>query len=275
MTRAEVLLMRVLSAMGMLLLCLPAPVVARTIAVGLYPSYPPLDMRDMRTDALEGFDVDLSAALLQRMGMAGRVVETSFAQLIPSLETGRIQMFFNGMMDTPARRQSIAFVDYLQSGVQFLTLSDEPHRPLDPQDMCGRMVAASRITSEPAHLLHWSERICVARGLPPVVLFAAENSADARLQLMEGRVVATLQDSLTAPWIIARNHGRFRALGAPFDMAPLGIGLSKDDRDLTCRVQRALNGLQADGSYLRLIRKWGLPPESALPRTSGALSCPT
>lgn len=266
--------LRVLLA-ACLFLCAPLErAFARVVTVGLYPSYPPLDMRDPATDRLMGFDVDLSQALLQRMGMERQIAETSFAQLIPSLTTGRIQMFFNGMMDTPARRGSIAFVDYLRSGVRFLVLADDPHSPAALTGLCGRPVAASRITSEPAQLIDWSDRFCVARGLPPVVLFAAENSADARLQMMEGRVAATLQDSLTAPWIIGLNHGRFRALGEAFNMTPLGIGLAKDDPALVCKTGAALDALRAEGVYPALIRKWGLPPDSAVPASTGVSSCP-
>ncbi|GBR36698.1 amino acid ABC transporter substrate-binding periplasmic protein [Neoasaia chiangmaiensis NBRC 101099] len=246
---------------------------ATPVTVGLYPSYPPLDMRDPRTDELQGFDVDLGQMLARRMGRTPRIVETSFAQLIPSLLTGRIAMFFNGMMDTPARRNSIAFVDYLQSGLQFIILASDDHAPRTPADLCGRMVGASRITSEPASLIAWSDQNCVREHRPPVRLFATENSADARLQLREGRVVAVLQDSLTAPWTAHATGGLFLLLGDPFDMTPLGIGLPKDDVALACRTATALAALQTDGTYAALIRKWQLPPSSAI-TTARPKDCP-
>lgn len=195
----------------------------RPLSIGMYPSYPPLDMRNTQTNTLEGFDVDLSRALLERVGRPFTIIETSFAQLIPSLLTERIQMFFNGMMDTPTRRQSIGFVDYLRSGLQFMTLADDRFAPRTQPDLCGRMVATSRITSEPASLMMWSDHYCVARHKPPIDLFAAENSADARLQLREGRVVAVLQDSLTAPWTLTTNPGMFHLLGSLLNSHPLAL----------------------------------------------------
>lgn len=257
-----------------------APGRAESLPVGIYPAYPPLDMRNVATGELEGFDVDLARALLGRMGREGRFVETAFAQLIPSLTSGRIGLFLNGMMDTPARRASLAFVDYLQSGVVFVTLAagaeEEAGRiPADLPALCGRRVAVSRITTQPAQLLQWSDRQCVAHGLPPVVLFAAENSADARLQLREGRVAAVLQDSLTTPWVIALSGGRFVPLGAPFDSRPLGIGLSKGEPELSCAVRRAFAVLVADGTYRALLARWHLPPESAVEATAGDTACPT
>ncbi|MFT8417584.1 MAG: transporter substrate-binding domain-containing protein [Acetobacter sp.] len=238
---------------------------APPLLIGLYPSYPPLDMRDPQTNALEGFDVDLGRALIQHMPRSASVVETSFAQLIPSLLSGRIDLFFNGMMDTPTRRESIAFVDYLQAGFQFITLAGEASAPHTLPELCGKMVAASRLTSEPAHLLAWSAEHCVQQHLPPVELFATENSADARLQLREGRVVAVLQDSLTTPWLLQVNNGVFEQLGEPFGLTPLGIGLSKGNSLLNCQITAALAELQANGTYLALIHKWHLPQSSALP----------
>ncbi|GEM15800.1 transporter substrate-binding domain-containing protein [Gluconobacter oxydans] len=240
----------------------PAP---PDLLLGLYPSYPPLDMRDPMTGVLEGFDVDLATGLSQRMGMTPRMVETGFAQLIPSLLTGRIRMFFNGMVDTPLRRQSVSFVDYLQSGFQFVTLSGDDHAPSTLPELCGRMVAASRVTSVPAELLAWSDRNCVAKHLPPVLLFATENSADARLQLREGRVVAALQDSLTLPWTVETSGHTLRALGEAFHLSPLGIGLPRGDSTFICRVSGAFSALQQDGTYLSLIHKWHLPESAALP----------
>lgn len=236
----------------------------RPLSIGMYPSYPPLDMRNPQTNQLEGFDVDLSRALLERIGRPLDIVETSFAQLIPSLLTERIQMFFNGMMDTPARRASIGFVDYLQSGLQFITLAHDPFAPRSLPALCGKMVATSRITSEPASLIAWSNTHCVAQQKPPIELFASENSADARLQLREGRVVAVLQDSLTAPWTIAINTGMFQLLGEPFELTSLGIGLPKTDVHFQCQTTAALAALQADGTYHALIRKWNLPESSAI-----------
>nr|WP_298798988.1 ABC transporter substrate-binding protein [uncultured Acetobacter sp.] len=245
------------------------------VSIGMYPSYPPLDMRNTQTNTLEGFDVDLSHALLERAGRSFEIIETSFAQLIPSLLTDRIQMFFNGMMDTPVRRKSIGFVDYLQSGLQFITLSDDSFAPHTLPELCGRMIATSRITSEPASLIAWSNQHCVAEHKPPVELFAAENSADARLQLREGRVAAVLQDSLTAPWTLTINPGQFRLLGDSFELTPLGIGLPKNDTHLQCLITAALAALQADGTYLALIRKWHLPESSAIAFSGPQPDCST
>lgn len=246
---------------------------ALPLLIGMYPNYPPLDMRNPLTNALEGFDIDLGRALLQRMQRDANVVETSFTQLIPSLLTGRIDIFFNGMMDTPARRENIAFVDYLQAGFQFITLADDAATPRTLPDLCGKMVAASRLTSEPTHLLAWSEQHCVQQNRPPVQLFATENSADARLQLCEGRVLAVLQDSLTTPWLLQANHGLFQRLGEPFDFMPLGIGLSKSSSQLNCQLTAALAQVQANGTYLALIRKWHLPESSAIPPMPQQAGC--
>lgn len=36
----------------------------RPLSIGMYPSYPPLDMRNPQTNQLEGFDVDSAAPFL-------------------------------------------------------------------------------------------------------------------------------------------------------------------------------------------------------------------
>src|SRR5881394_995667 len=57
------------------------------IPVGVYPSYPPLDMRDLATGALSGFDVELGQQLVKRLNTRFDMQETAFAQLVASVQT--------------------------------------------------------------------------------------------------------------------------------------------------------------------------------------------
>ena len=59
------------------------------IPVGVYPSYPPLDMPDPATGALSGFDVELGQQLVKRLNTRFDMQETAFAQLVASVQTGR------------------------------------------------------------------------------------------------------------------------------------------------------------------------------------------
>ncbi|MFT4063782.1 ABC transporter substrate-binding protein [Paraburkholderia sp.] len=239
---------------------------AESLKAGIYPSYPPLDMRDPATNELTGFDVELGKALSTKLGRPVDWVETNFAELIAATTTGRIEIFFNGMDDTPARQQQIAFVDYLRSGSQFLTMASS--NITTPKAVCGKKVGISRLTNDPAVFARWNAATCEKAGLPAAVYMPAENSVDARSQMKQGRTDVVMMDSLTIPYIIQQNQGAFKTVGEPVEFQPMGIGVAKGDKALQLQVADAMQKLIDDGSYARLLDKWGLSASSAIPKVT-------
>src|SRR5215471_21599815 len=70
---------------------LPAEIAKRgSIKVAVVPNYPPMEFRDPATNALSGFDIDLGEALGRKLGVKIEWTETTFAEFMPSLQTGRV-----------------------------------------------------------------------------------------------------------------------------------------------------------------------------------------
>src|SRR5438552_3339746 len=99
---------------------LPARITAAgVLKVAVTPNYPPLEFRDPATNELTGFDIDLANALARKLGVKLEWQETAFAQMLPSLGTGRVDAIISGMTDLKSRHEASTFVDYLRSGPQF------------------------------------------------------------------------------------------------------------------------------------------------------------
>ncbi|MGI4857798.1 MAG: transporter substrate-binding domain-containing protein [Janthinobacterium lividum] len=233
-----------------------------TIAAGVYPSYPPLDMRDPQTDKLAGFDIDLGNAMAAKLGARLDWVETNYAELIAAVKTGRIQIFFNGMSDTAERREQITFVDYLRSGSQFMTMAATPLA--SPDALCGKKVGISRLTNMPAALQAWNAEHCEKAGKPAAIYVPADNSIDGRIQMKQGRTDAVMQDSLTVPRTLDQEKGKYLTVGEPFAYYEMGIGVAKQEAALQKQLAQALQQLIDDGTYTKMMAKWGLPVSSAL-----------
>jgi polar amino acid transport system substrate-binding protein len=241
-----------------------ASAAATSLNVGVYPSYPPLDMKDPASGQLTGFDIELGEELARRMSATFDMQETSFAQLVASTQTGRIDLFLNGMNDTAPRREVIAFIDYLQSGTQFLIRAGDAALYPSAESLCGKKVAGSRSTTFPADLAEWSKEHCESQGRPTIVYLGADNSIDARSQLKQGRADAMGMDSLTIPHVQDQEPGVYQTLGEPFKMTVMGIGVAKDNKALQGALRSALQAAIDDGVYAKLMAKWGLPASSAL-----------
>jgi polar amino acid transport system substrate-binding protein len=238
------------------------------IPVGIYPSYPPLDMRDPSTGALSGFDIELGQQLAKRLGTRFDMQETAFAQLVASVQTGRIRLFFNGMNDTAPRRELISFVDYLRSGTQFMVRAADAGAIASEDDLCGKKIAGSRGTNLPGQIAEWSKTHCETSGKPAVVYLGADNNLDARSQLKQGRADAMAQDSLTIPFAQIQEQGVYRTVGEPFDMTVMGIGVTKSDLALQAALASALQAMIDDGEYAAMLGKWNLPATSAISRVT-------
>ena len=83
---------------------------AGKLVIATQPNYPPIALKDPATNQLTGFDIELGEAIAKELGLKAEWQETAFAQMLPSIQTGRVDMAMAGMSDLPARRESFDFV---------------------------------------------------------------------------------------------------------------------------------------------------------------------
>jgi polar amino acid transport system substrate-binding protein len=229
----------------------------KTIKIAVNAIYPPMEYKDPESGRLIGFDVDLGNALARELGVTLEWQEAAFEQLIPSLQTGRVDMILSGLNDRPARRETMDFVDYLNSGVQFYTLASRS-TVNQPLDLCGKTVGTSRSTAFPAEIKTWSDANCVAAGKPAITVEGTSDNAAARAQLKQERFEGGAQGSETVPYAMTLEPGIYKPLGAPFGGAQQGIAFAKADTQLRDAVLTAFKKLIADGSYASIVAKWKL-----------------
>jgi polar amino acid transport system substrate-binding protein len=230
---------------------------SKTIKIAVNAIYPPMEYKDPETGKLIGFDVDLGNALAKELGVTLDWQESAFEQLIPSLQTGRADMILSGLNDRPARRETMDFVDYLNSGVQFYTLASRS-TVNQPLDLCGKTVGTSRSTAFPAEIKTWSDANCVAAGKPAITVEGTSDNAAARAQLKQERFEGGAQGSETVPYAMTLEPGIYKPLGAPFGGAQQGIAFAKADTQLRDAVLAAFKKLIADGTYASIVAKWKL-----------------
>lgn len=230
----------------------PAP-----LRFAIEPDYPPMEFRDPATNALTGFDVDLGTAIAAHLHRPVSWQETSFPQMLPSLDSGRVDAILSGMSDLATRHQAARFIDYLRSGPQFFILATHASQYPNETALCGRRVGASRRTSFPKEIAAWSATHC---GNTPITVVGTDGSPDARLQLSQGRIDAAVQGGETLPYIMQQSPGTFALVGTPLAYQYTGLGVATGDTSLLTAVASALSAMLADGSYGRIAQKWHLTP---------------
>src|SRR6185369_8877246 len=89
---------------------------AGKIVIATMPNYPPITYKDPATNQLKGVDIEIGEAIATELGVKVEWQEIAFAQMLPSLQTGRVDLVMAGMSDLPTRRHQQDFVDYLRTG---------------------------------------------------------------------------------------------------------------------------------------------------------------
>ena len=231
---------------------------ARKVTVANQPVYPPMEYKDPATGELKGIDIELSRALGKQLGVEVVWAETSFEQMVSSATTGRVDLIHSGMADTPKRRESLDFVDYMKSGPQFYSLTARKNDFKTPSDLCGKTIGMSKVTLFPDQATKWSAQNCEAAGRPPIVIFGTANSADARTQLRQSRVDAAVQGMETLPYLMNQEKDAYFVIGEPFADVYQGIGFAKDNAPLRDAYAAALKVLMENGEYRKILAEQGL-----------------
>ncbi|MCG8588255.1 MAG: transporter substrate-binding domain-containing protein [Proteobacteria bacterium] len=234
----------------------PAPSVLAQILergelrVGVSGDLPPLNMKGDDGD-FRGFEIDVVRALAESMGLEVRFVEKKFAQLLPTLERGEVDLVVSGLTITPERNARVAFAGpYFISGTSMLARSRE--------------IAEAR---SPAELDHPERRYAALEGstsegyvrdrLPNATLVTTVDYESAVQLMIDGEVDALVADHLACTVSMWRNpDAGFAPVGTPFTVEPLGIALPARAPLLLNLVQNYLNTLETTGLLSRFKAKW-------------------
>lgn len=211
-----------------------------TLRVGMELSYPPFEMTDERNNPT-GISVDLAHALGKELNRPVDIVNTSFAGLISSLKTGKIDLIISSMTATEERAQSIAFSDpYLDTGLCILVAKDSDIESMRNLDRKGVSIAVKQGTT--GHL-YAMENIRNAMVLP------LEKETSAVLEVVQGKADAFIYDQMSVYRHWKRQPDHLRPILLPFQKESWAIGLRQGDEELLQRVNAFLARFREDGGF--------------------------
>jgi polar amino acid transport system substrate-binding protein len=231
---------------------------SKVVRVALNTGYPPLEMKDPKTNEIIGFDIDLAAAMANVLGVKIEYQDGAFENMTPALQSGRVDMIMSGFYDIPKRRPMFKFIDYLKAGAQFYTLTSS-NELQKLTDLCGKTITTTRGTSYPDTVKAWSEKNCVAAGKQPITVMVDTDLGQQLTNLKTGRAAAAVQGLEAVPTIVQTEPGVYRPLGEPFSSTLMGMAFQGEgDNTLREAFAAALKKVIADGTYDQLIKKWKL-----------------
>jgi polar amino acid transport system substrate-binding protein len=241
---------------------LPAEIAkAGELKIGSDIEYPPVEFFKEGTQDPEGIDIEIGTALAAKLGVKARFInDTDFAGIIGALKTGRFDIIMSSMNDTAERRgNGVDFIDYYTAGTAILVKKGNPEKITALSDLCGKSVAVQKGTTQETDTLPPESKKCTDAGEGEIKVLAFEKDTDALQQVKIGRAVAILEDSPVAAYNAktSGNGADFEVTGDITDAGQYGIAVPSDNTKLRDAVQAALKAIIADGTYDKILDKWG------------------
>lgn len=241
-----------------------------TLTVAADASYAPNEFIGPDGHTVVGMDADLAKALGAVMGLKVNIVNATFDSIIPGLNAGKYDMGASSFTDTAARRSVVDFVDYFKAGTSFFTKSSGGTNVTNLASLCGLSVSVESGTTEEADAKAQSVK-CTKAGKQAVNVLVYPTQTAANLALSSGRAQVSMADSPVASYQVKQSHGAFKLVGKTYGTAPYGLALPKNS-GFAAAVQAALTVLQKNGTYMKILKKWGVQsgaiPLSAMQVTS-------
>ncbi len=209
-------------------------------------------------------NVDLGAALSEKLGRTVEFTSAGFDTIIPGLQSGRYDIALTGMFDTLERQKTVDFVDYLKAENNFVTRSDF-RDVASMDDLCGEKVGIPGGALE-ADLLTDASKACTDAGKSAIQVSEFADLDAVVLALKSKRIDVSPNDSAANAYILSQNEGAMKTSGGYLNEGYFAAAFPKDS-ELTTRFQTAFDELITDGTYAEILDKWGISSR-AMDKTS-------
>ena len=233
---------------------LPAQYQQQGVKVAVFNDWPPDEF--VENGELKGWSVDMAKAMSEKLGVPFEMTGTSFDAIIPGLVAKRFDAGFSSFGVTPERLNALDFVPQRMEGTAYASPSTKPYDIKSEGDLCGHSIAVITGAWDFQYLTKVSQSTCVDKGAKPIDLqqFTTENAAE--LAVSSGRVEMVAAGSAKLQYL-AKQTGKFNVSSFVSNAVQNGIGIRSGD-PLGPALRGALQAMIDDGSYAKLLDKWGV-----------------
>lgn len=222
----------------------------KELIVGISGNQPPLNATSKEGQII-GLDADLATYVAAGMGVKLTFKPMPFAELLPALLSGNVDMVVSGMSMAPDRNLKVAFVGpYFVSGKSIVTTAEKADSLSGPADLAApdiKLVALEGSTSQ-----------ALIKTVIPMAQLQTATDYDKALDLViQGKADAIVADYPFCTLAVLRNpEKKLATLDEPFTFEPLGIALPPDDPLLINWLQNFLMTLEGSGGLQTLVDRW-------------------
>ena len=233
----------------------PEVAASKTFTVALALGSPPDDFRNEKGE-IAGWEIDILRSATQALGLQLDLRPTTFDVLIPGLQAKRFDAAVGQMGVTTVREKVLDMIGTLLANEQFAALAGSDIKVETLDDICGLTVGTTRGSREYAFAVAYDPK-CEAAGKKPINVLVFNDGNGAAEALFSKRVDLFWLGSTAVSYFVNQSQGKTKVVGSYTDTSYIGVSLPKGS-DMSAALQASIQHLIDDGTYQKIVQKWGL-----------------
>ena len=218
----------------------------------------------------DGLNVDMCGEIAKRMGDEIEWTNLAFSGLVPGLQAERYDALCTAIFINPDRLKIMNMISYVQWGEGLMVPKGNPDGIACEAEignaasyeacfdgLAGKTVSVAAGGTTNKHLVEQSERMAAA-GLEAIDIRAFDSNSEAIQAVTSGQADAGYLNDPQAAFFITESGAPFEIAFAGFSANQLAIATLKDNTALAEAILAALKEMRADGSYQKIVEKWGV-----------------
>ena len=224
---------------------------SKLLVIGI-DEFAPMGFHDKEGNIV-GFDVDLAKEAAKRMGVHVEFKQIDWADKERELESGNIDMIWNGLSIVPERKENILYSKpYMDNRQIILVKKGNPKNINSLGDLEGKIVGAQAGSSAEAYL---NEDAPLKKSFAKHLTYQTVNEEFKALN--DGECDALITDEIAARYEINKKPGAFEIVEVTVGpIAEFGVGFRKGNTELRDKVQKAFDDMIRDGTATRISEEW-------------------
>lgn len=224
----------------------------KKVRIGTEGAYPPFNSVDT-AGKLVGFDIEIGEALCAKMKVECTFVAQDWDGIIPALLAKKYDVILASMSITDERKEKVAFtIPYYLTPGNFIAPKDTKITEITPAALKGKTIGAQSSTTGATYLEDKYKD-------SEIKLYPTQDEANA--DLAAGRLDAVLADKFVLyEWLEKSTDGKCCKFVGPDlkDVNPQGTGIAvrKEDNELREALNKAIQEINADGTFAKINAKY-------------------
>ncbi|WP_455466696.1 transporter substrate-binding domain-containing protein [Bartonella sp. B39] len=224
---------------------------AQTLKIASDASYPPFSYIDSNNE-LQGFDIDISYALCEKMNVECTIITQDFEGMIPGLLAKKYDAIVSSLAPTQERLQKIDFTDpYYNTALAVIVTKDSEIKEISTKAFKGKNLGTQSNTTQAAYAEdHYAPEGANIKLYPTII--------EVNRDLLSHRLDVIISDKVHAlNWLQNEGKDCCQLLGILEETKlPIAIAIRQNNNDLKNKFNQAIKEIRLDGTYDKIMKKY-------------------